>query len=60
MQTRLSLHTPTSQKTTTGWRSDVRVFPTASLCKLCVLCVSVVVFPKKYIDHRDTEHTKGA
>src|SRR5215217_3646491 len=31
-----------------------------SLCRLCVLCVSVVVFPKQFIDHRGTENTEGA
>ena len=25
---------------------------------LCVLCVSVVVFAERFMNHRDTEHTE--
>jgi len=32
----------------------------SSLCNLCVLCVSVVIFPQRMLNHRDTENTEVA
>src|SRR6185503_13957627 len=32
----------------------------SSLCNLCVLCASVVIYPCKSVNHRDTENTEVA